>query len=113
MQPGRQVPQTTGQLQRSPPSQHPHTLQALLCALQAAEKLKRQVSQELGVPLLPPLPAMSAQQPGGEAAAGGAAAEAPAGGAGMPAADLHPYNVRKSALAYQRYGRQMPEQKRR
>lgn len=105
-------PPNNWQAPAPPPSQHPHNLQPLLCALQAAEKLKRQVSQELGVPLLPPLPAMNAQQPGGEAAAEGAAAEAAAGGAGVPAADLHPYNVRKSALAYQRYGRQMPEQKR-
>lgn len=58
---------------------------------QAAEKLKRQVSQELGVPLLPPLPAKSAQQQEGEASAEGAAAVA-GGGTGV-AADLHPYNV--------------------
>lgn len=75
--------------------------------MQAAEKLKRQLSEEMGVPLLAPLPTNGAQQPGGAAAAEGpAAADASAG-------DLHPYNVRKSALAYQRYGQLMPEKKRR
>ncbi|PRW59440.1 DNA damage checkpoint isoform A [Chlorella sorokiniana] len=80
----------------------------------ASEKLKRQVAQELGVPLLPPLPAKnSEQQQGSAVAAAGPVAEAAAGGMGVPAANLHPYNVRKSALAYQRYGQQMPEKKRR
>ena len=72
--------------------------------------MKRQLSQELGVPLLPPLPIKSAQQQGGEAAAEGAAV---AGGADAIAPDQHPYNVRKSALAYQRHAATMPEKKRR
>ena len=85
---------------------------------QAAEKLKRRISKEVGVPLLPPLPKKSTPQQGGDAAAGAAAGgDAPAGEAGAAAsadaAELHPYNVRKSALAYQRHRQQMPEDKRR
>ncbi|KAL4425764.1 hypothetical protein ABPG75_009780 [Micractinium tetrahymenae] len=81
----------------------------------AAERLKRTLADEMGIPLVPPLPKQQQQQaqrkertPEEEAAEAGAAAEA---AAAKP--DLHPYNVRRSALAMQRYSHQMPEAKRR
>lgn len=112
--------------------------------MQAADKVKRQLADELGVPLVPPLPQQRQQQQqgteanrhsgmqeaaisdsSGDQAAEGAAlspqqAGAAADGDEGPAAagsqvdlEMHPFNVRRSALALQRYGHQMPDAKRR
>ena len=94
---------------------------ALCCAVQAAEKLKRRLAAEYGVPLLPPLPHLGQQgasagggKPEGEeeeeqegSAAAGAAAAAEAGG--LP----HPFHVRQAAVALERHAEDMPPDRRR
>ena len=114
-----------------PPRSHPP-------AEQAAEKVKRQLALEWGVPLLPPLPTASQRETatGPEAAdaadADAAAAAAAAADMGDDAAEqvgaaaggsrgqqqqqqqqdeaarLHPYNVRKAAASLARHGEHMP-----
>ncbi|KAL4859908.1 Protein RRP6-like 3 [Chlorella vulgaris] len=88
-------------------------------AASAAEKLKRQLAEELGVPLAPPPPGrqqqqqqQQRQQAAGEGAAVDVHAEhtSEAGGSSL---DLSGHNVRRSALALQRYGDQIPEDRRR
>jgi hypothetical protein len=77
------------------------------------------------VPLLPPLPHKQQQQQlekGPNAAAAGSQPDAHAGSSDAAAAagaaepdplDLHPFNVRRAAMALQRHGHQMPEARRR
>ncbi len=88
-------------------------------SLQAAERLKRTIAEETGIPLVPPLPQQQQQRqrqqhdymqhPPEEEAETAAALDV----AAAKHVDLHPYNVRRSALALQRYADQMPEVKRR
>lgn len=93
--------------------------------MQAADKLKKQLAEELAVPLLPPLPhkqqqqlekglsaAAAGQQPNAQAASSDAVATS-AGAAEPDPLDLHPFNVRRAAMALQRHGHQMPEARRR
>ena len=96
------------QLLTSPncPPTHPPTHQ------QAAEKVKRQLAKELRVPLQPPLPQPREGSEAGSAASSPRAGSA-AGQAGAPGAGLHPYNVRRAALALERYSDNMPAAKRR
>lgn len=86
---------------------------------QAAERLKRSIAEEMGIPLVPPLPKQQQQQqlqlqtqrtPEGEAAEVSRPAET---ATAKPDLERHPYNVRRAALALQRYARQMPDAKRR
>ena len=95
-------------------------------AVQAADKLKKQLAEELAVPLLPPLPhkqqqqqlergpsaAAAGQQPDAQAASSDAVATS-AGAVEPDPLDLHPFNVRRAAMALQRHGHQMPEARRR
>lgn len=107
---------------------HSHDV-VLLCvachelAQQAAEKLKQQLATECNVPLQPPRPLAVPWPPAArgqralQAAAGGGGGEASAADAAAAAAaakpDMHPHNVRRSALALQRYADSMPARKRR
>lgn len=91
------------------PTTHPSTHPP---CLQAAEKVKRQLARELGVPLQPPLPQPRGGK--GEPAGSGASSDgsaAPVQPAGGPSMELHPYNVRRAALALWRYREQMPAAK--
>lgn len=81
-------------------------------ASQSSERLKGQVAAEYGVPLLPPLPSAPAPGPGG-GDEDGAAPSSSGGGGGQAGAALHPCNVRRSAMALQRYGGEMPYRRRR
>lgn len=80
---------------------------------QAAERLKRIIAEEMGIPLVPPLPRQQGQQAQRTSEQEAAEAAAAADAASANSVDLHPYNVRRSALALQRYAQQMPETKRR
>ena len=84
-------------------------------ASQAAERLKGQLSVEFGVPLLPPLPSGSAAAPGAGPGSGGSEDEdaAAASSSGSQAGPLHPCNVRRAAMALERYGGEMPHHRRR
>jgi hypothetical protein len=93
----------------------------------AAERLKRQLADELAVPLMPPPPRRSNACKGGNEeeleelsgqdgtvrGAGEALAVSAAAEQAQLASNMHPFNVRRAALALQRYSAQMPPHKRR
>lgn len=73
-----------------------HSHMTMLCSVltdccRAAETVKKELSQQYGVPLFPPKPKPEGLTPG---------------------AEVHPYNVRRAAVALRSQGQKLPERRR-